>query len=234
MNNQTYVLLVSADAEWRVVADEFRPTHLERTPLGETFAADVLVQGQTIPVRFFHGGWGKIAAAASAQFVIDTYKPVLMLNIGTCGGFDDTTRGDVVLANKTIVYDIIEQMGDPAEAIQAFTTDLPTDWLGQDLPEHTTRNVLLSADRDIVQTDIAILRKMYGASAADWESGAIAWTAQRNNTPVIILRGVSDTVSEAEAHAYGNTEHFEQGTRIVMQKLLADLPFYIQRWQETR
>ncbi len=36
---------------------------------------------------FFHGGWGKIDAAGSAQYVIDTFRPGLIVNIGNAGGF---------------------------------------------------------------------------------------------------------------------------------------------------
>lgn len=47
---------------------------------------------------FFHGGWGKIAAVASAQYVIDRWSPELLVNLGTCGGFEgEITKGTIIL-----------------------------------------------------------------------------------------------------------------------------------------
>jgi len=47
---------------------------------------------------------------------------------------------------------------------------------------------------DIMAEDIAPLVEKYDAMAADWESGAIAWVAKKNNQRLLILRGVSDLV----------------------------------------
>ena len=66
--------------------------------------------------------------------------------------------------------------------------------------------------------------------AGDWESGAIAWTARRNEVPVLILRGVTDLVGEGGGEAYGNLALFEEGSRAVMKRLLDDLPFWLARW----
>ena len=73
----------------------------------------------------FHGGWGKIAAAASTQFIIDQFHPELLINLGTCGGFaGNVETGTIILVERTLVYDILEQMGDGAEAIRHYSTSL--------------------------------------------------------------------------------------------------------------
>ena len=51
-----------------------------------------------------------------------------------------------------------------------------------------------------------MLIEKYNAVAADWESGAIAWVAKKNNTRVLILRGVSDLVDDSGGEAYGNLD----------------------------
>lgn len=61
----------------------------------------------------------------------------------------------------------------------------------------------------------------------DWESGAIAWVANRNNVPVLILRGVTDLVSLDKAEAEGNLSLFRDNARQVMQGLVRDLPQYL-------
>jgi adenosylhomocysteine nucleosidase len=76
-------------------------------------------------VIFFHGGYGKVSAAASTQYAITRWHPRLIVNLGTCGGFGPTRKvGDVVLASQTIIYDIVEQMGDPDETIHDYSTTL--------------------------------------------------------------------------------------------------------------
>jgi len=79
------VVVVSADAEWAALLDLVTPRKLERRPLGVFFVAD-LDNGR--PVLFFHTGWGKIAAAAATAFVLESWGPRLLINLGTCGGFD--------------------------------------------------------------------------------------------------------------------------------------------------
>ncbi len=79
---------------------------------------------------YFHGGWGKISAAATTQYVIDHFQPDLLVNLGTCGGFEGRiARGTIILVTKTIVYDIIEQMSEPEEAIAHYSTELDLSWL---------------------------------------------------------------------------------------------------------
>ena len=170
---------------------------------------------------FFQGGWGKIAAAASTQFVIDRWKPKLLINLGTCGGFDgQIERGEILLVEKTIVYDIIEQMGDAQQAIEHYTTEIDLSWLGEPFPLAVRRSLLVSGDRDLLSKDVPDLAARYGAVAGDWESAAIAWTAARNQTPVLILRGVTDLVSEGGGEAYGDYGLFVEKTREVMNLLV--------------
>ena len=66
----------------------------------------------------------------------------------------------------------------------------------------------------------------YAAVAADWESGSIAWTARRNNTACVILRGVSDIVSQKGGEIY-ETGEFHHRAEEIMFALLQALPDWI-------
>lgn len=223
MNNLPMVL-ISANAEWRVVEKLFPGVEYDRTPYGKTFEAEI--GGKRF--RFLHGGWGKIAAAASTQFAIDHFQPAMLINLGTCGGFEGRIeRGDIVLAEKTLVYDIIEQMGDFDEHIAHYTSTLDLSWLPHPTPLPVVRTLLVSGDRDLMIEEIPSLAEKYGAVAGDWESGAIAWTAARNHTRLLILRGVSDLVSANGGEAYGNLAFFEQATLSIMQRLVDSLPGWV-------
>jgi adenosylhomocysteine nucleosidase len=224
--SEQIIVLISSDSEWRIVKNALPRIKESKTPYGERLIARL---GQR-ELTFFHGGWGKISAAASTQYAIDCLNPKLLVNIGTCGSFHKSMRrGDVILANKTLVYDIIEQMGSPEEAINAYSTEIDISW-AQNF-ESVHRGVLISADRDIIQDDVQGLRRKYNAVAADWESGAIAWVAKKNDIPVLILRGVSDIVSATESLAYGDLNHFEEGADMVMKRLLDILPEFLDIWE---
>jgi nucleoside phosphorylase len=95
------------------------------------------------------------------------------------------------------------------------------------LPHPVQRGLLVSADRDILAADIPGLVEKYGASAADWESGAIAWVAKRNGVRCLILGGVTDLVSANGGEAYGNIGLFHENTKMVMERLIEHLPDWL-------
>jgi adenosylhomocysteine nucleosidase len=197
------VVLVSAEAEWRPVKAHLRPKEVTSTPVGESFRAR-LAPGAPF-VTFLHGGYGKVAAAASAQYAVDQLRPALLVNLGTCGGFEGASRvGDVLLASETVVYDVVERMGDPVEAIADFSSVLPTRW-PQALRSRVRVERLLSGDRDLDPAEVSELRRRFGGAGGDWESGAIAFVARRNRVPLLVLRAVSDVVApEGGSPTYGN------------------------------
>jgi adenosylhomocysteine nucleosidase len=220
------VVIISANAEWRVVKELYPNLEIQRSPYGEF--ADL--QLSTFNLQLFHGGWGKISAAATAQYAIDHFKPDLLINLGTCGGFAGRIEtGTIILVERTLVYDIIEQMGDGAEAIEHYSTKIDLSWLdgGRRTEDGVVRGLLVSADRDIVVDDIPMLIEKYDAVAADWESGAIAWVAQKNHVRVLILRAVSDLVGGDGGEVYGNIELFHERTKTMMRELFRQLPEWL-------
>ena len=218
------LVIISADGEWRAVKSFYPEADIQQSPFGEYF--DIGFDNRR--VMFFHGGWGKISAAATTQYVIDQYKPDLLLNLGTCGGFEGRIeRGTIVLVEKTIVYDIFEQMTDGSEEIAFYTTELDLSWLPRVLPFPVLRGLLVSGDRDILIEDIPMLIQKYQAVAADWESGAIAWVAKRNSVRSLILRGVTDLVGASGGESYGDYELFIQRTKEIMKKLFDQLPKWL-------
>jgi adenosylhomocysteine nucleosidase len=218
------VVLISANAEWRSVRALFPAIEIQVSPFGEW-----LESGEySSPVIFFHGGWGKISAAATAQYAIYYFQPDVLINLGTCGGFEGRIRaGTIILVEKTIVYDIVEQMADADEAVAHYSTEMDLSWLKGPLPGDVQRGLLVSADRDIIVSDIPVLVERYGAVAADWESGAIAWVANKNRVRCLILRGVSDLVGSGGGEAYGNLDLFHQRTDQIMKGLIHNLPAWI-------
>lgn len=223
------VVVISAGTEWRCVKDLVKPATLDRTPFGESF--EHAIEGAR--VTFCHGGWGKIDAAASAQFIISTMQPALLINLGTCGGIRGrAAKGDLFLIERTIVYDILERMTDPDAALRHYTTDLDYAWLKDAVPGGLQRATILSADRDGRPEDVAELVQKHDARIVDWESGAIARVCKLNRVPCVIVRGVTDLVDSSGSEADGNLSTYREGTQAVMPKLLETLPFWIKAFGE--
>ncbi len=220
------IILISANSEWRTVKKILSPSAFYEYPYGRYFEHRV----EANPVSFFHSGWGKVSSAAALQYIIDHHAPDFLLNLGTCGGFDPSlTPGEIILVERTWIYDIVELMGDTGAAQAYF--DLSLSFPAQ-TPFPVRRGAIASADSDLLPAKIPDLAAK-GAIAADWESGALAWVAARNGIPLLILRGVSDLVTPEGGEAYGNVDLVRDRTAIIMQTLLEQLPAWLD-WLASR
>ncbi|MDH3976796.1 MAG: 5'-methylthioadenosine/S-adenosylhomocysteine nucleosidase [Deltaproteobacteria bacterium] len=220
------VILICSSAEWRIVLEFFPQTELEKSPFGEFFKYELKAR----PVVFLHSGYGKIAAAASTQYIIDHFKPKLLVNLGTCGGFEGKVElGQILLAQRTVVYDILERMLDADAAIAEHSSQLDLTFIEAPFPLTVHLATLASADRDLVPGEIADLKTRYKAVAGDWESGAIAYVASRNGVPCLILRGVTDITGPNKGETDGNFELFAERTKPIMRRLLNSLNSWIEQ-----
>lgn len=225
-----YAVLISANAEWSAVCQIYPKELHHHSPWGDYFFKNISLGNREVQVLFFHGGWGKVAAAGSTQYVISTFQPEVLINLGTCGGFPEVTNlFDVLLVQKTVIYDIYEAMGDSQEAIADYTTTLDLAWLPQPYPTPVKTACLASADKDLQVGDITKLQAQYQAIAGDWETGAIAYTAHRNRRKLLILRAVSDIVGVQGSDLYNNENLFKERCVLVMKQLLDILPQWLDK-----
>ena len=67
MNELPVVVIISAQSEWRTVREGLTTVSAHAGPFGEWFETSI----QDHRVVFVHGGWGKIAAAASVQWALE-------------------------------------------------------------------------------------------------------------------------------------------------------------------
>lgn len=220
-------VIISANSEWRAALEYLDPVSLLPNPFSEHFFSEVNEK----PVVFLHGGWGKVSAAATAQYCIDTWHPEVLINLGTCGGLAGAIKaGDTLLVNETVIYDIYERMSDPEAAVHFYTTSLDLSFITQPYPLPVLVGRLASADQDIDPKLVPVLRDQFHVAAADWESASIAWVVQHNAIPCLILRTVSDLVSETGGEIYfDGAAQFSERSREIMQKLIESLPAWIEK-----
>jgi len=223
-------ILISAGTEWRATLPYFPDTAVQPSPYGDYFRAAINDED----VIFLNSGWGKVASAGATQYAIDHWGPRLLINLGTCGGVEGAVKlNDVILTKETVIYDIIEGMSSYEDAIEHYSVQANLDWLGSRLPFEVKRLKLYSADRDIRPEDVTGLLKKFGAAVADWESGAFAWICSQNQVDWLVLRSVTDLVSEQYGEALGNADLWRQRTREVMGALVSYLPWLLERYHKT-
>lgn len=216
------VVLISAIAEWKAVKEIFPQLTVEDSAYGESAVLNLT----GYDLKLYHSGWGKIASAGMMQYVTDHDQPDLVVNLGTCGGFEGlVNQGDIILVERTFIYDIVELMGD-LNIIDYYASTLDLSWLPKPYPHPVRPGMIASADSDLPPNKIAFLKE-HGAIVGDWESGALAWVAAKNKQKLLILRGVSDLVSEEVGEAYDNLALFEERTKGVMRELFRQLPDWL-------
>lgn len=222
------VIMINAEVEWRVALGYYGVESSGTGPYA-SFRQSINDSDRIHPVVFVYSGSGKIAAAAASQFAVDRWSPSLLVNVGTCGGFDgDVAEGDVILVQRTAVYDICEQSGGQQNMEARFTTDLKLPWQVPPFPMNAKPGIIVSADRDLVPAEIPDLRESFGAVAADWESASIAYVVRTiNKIDCLILRSVSDVVGHAGSLIYESNTVFEHQVRKVLPPLLETLPEWL-------
>ena len=219
IQNPKIIILISANAEWKVIKELFPGEQYTTTPWGEYFVDELNTREDNKPVIFFHEGWGKVSAAGATQYAIDKWNPDVLINLGTCGGFEGAVnKFEILLVDRTIICDI-------REAIEGYSTTIDLSWIN--FPDSIRKTVMVSADKDLIPHELEILKRNYNAIAGDWETGTIAYTSLRNKKKLLILRGVTDLVNDSTGEAYGNNYVFVSGTEVVMKKLVDDLPAWL-------
>jgi len=225
------VVLICADDEWKVLKEIVQLDEIKPSPFGEWFIQGIIVKDAEVPLIFFQTGCGKIPAAAATQYALDVWRPKLVINLGTCGGFEGSVKkGDILIAHRTVVYDIHERSGRQNEQVAKYATDLDLSWLGEPYPLNAVPAIFASADQDLDQKNVGPLNKEHRAVAADWESGAIAYVAwKKNNTKCLIVRGVSDIVGKGGSEIYETPNKFVESVKQIIPRLLKALPAWVSK-----
>lgn len=155
-------------------------------------------------------GAGEIAASATAQYLITKYNVSLLVNFGVCGGLTaDMRLQRTILVEKAVHYDF--DASPFYKIAPARYPDYPDIYIPATASlvalasqtEPTLKPVICASGDKFIE-DPAIKEKLhrdYGAEICEMESAGILLTANRNQIPALLIKGVSDSVS-------GNAEEF--------------------------
>ncbi len=188
---------------------------------GRTFVTGRLSGQEAVVVQ---SGIGKVAAAITAQLLIDRFGVDALINTGMAGGLDRRLAiKDVVVSTGALQHDFdLTAFGHTRGYLYGPQDSVPTLFAAdQSLVERAVaaaRAVLPAGSKvlcgtvasgDIFVADDALkaaIRDTFGAAATEMEGAAIAQTAAENGVPFVLLRTISDL---AEQHAYADFSEME-------------------------
>ncbi len=171
-------------------------------------------------------GIGKVAAAITAQMLIDRFGVTALLNTGMAGGLDRRLAvKDLVVATGALQHDFdltafghvrgyLTGEDDQKPTIFACDTALVEQAIKAAeavLPDGSKAITGTVASGDIFVDDSAlkaILRDDFGAAAAEMEGAAIAQTAVANGIPFVILRTISDLAEQEASVSFDEMERY--------------------------
>ena len=185
-----------------------------------------------VHIIVMRGGVGKIHAAASTQYAILTWRPVLYTVLGTAGAVSPHLQElDLILATRTIVHDFNPHIAPGGNTLIAdHTIDLPPLWDQCLFPFPMQHGVITTGDMDVTQQNVERLRVHYNAAIADWESGAIAKVCSLNQLPCVIVRGVTDIPTRTPDEQY---QRYRHNTPVVMHRAWQTILVCIQHYLDT-
>lgn len=163
-----------------------------------------------VDVVLFRCSIGKVNAAVGTTLLLDKFKPDYLINTGVAGGFpDDVKIGDVVISSEVRHYDADAtafeyEIGQIPKMPPAYHADKHLLKLAhQTFSSNHNMTVhcgtILSGD-SFVHTPKQITyigEKFPKVMAVEMEGAAIAQTAFLFDVPFILIRSISDKVSES-------------------------------------
>jgi adenosylhomocysteine nucleosidase len=138
-------------------------------------------------VVLVESGLGRPRAAKATHALIDAYRPRLVVSSGFAGGLDGRLkRYELIAADSLVSAEGGEITLDPAPIAP---------WLKEVSDLHRGR--LLTLDR-IVRTseEKRLLGEKHRALAVDMESFAVADVCRERNVPFLVVRAISDAVTD--------------------------------------
>ena len=181
--------------------------------LKEENYADLKIFTGTINGKFVilaQSGVGKVNAALNTQYIIDIYKPSIIINTGVAGGISDGLDiGDVVIGTYLVQHDFDVTVLGYAKGYMCtgIERDKPTKYycdkelvekfqscLEQNMSKQKIHlGIIASGDKFVSGKETKKeINEYFGAIAVEMEGCAVAQVATRNKIPVVVTRAISD------------------------------------------
>ena len=194
-----------------------------RDKAGRRFAVGTLSGKEAVVVQ---SGIGKVAAAITAQILVDEFGVDALLNTGMAGGLDSRLEvKDLVIATAALQHDFdITAFGHARGFMYGEDDTKPTLFVADEALREKAKiaaeavlpagskaidGVIASGDIFVDNTALKLeLRDGFGAAAAEMEGAAIAQAATANGVPFVILRTISDLADHQANVSFDELEQY--------------------------
>lgn len=186
-------------------------------------------QGQEIVL--LKSGIGKVNAAMSTTILLQHYKPELVINTGSAGGFDkDLEVGSIVISNEVRHHDVDVtafgyEMGQVPQMPAAFQSNPELVELAEKAVselEELPYAVGLIATGDSFMNDPERVESVRGhfpaMKAAEMEAAAVAQVCYQFDTAFVVIRALSDIAGKESSVSFDEflPKAAEHSTKIVL------------------
>lgn len=165
---------------------------------------------------------GTQAATLNAHIITSNYKPDLIINCGTAGGFakKGAEIGDVYIADKEICFHD-RRIDLPGGFIPYAKGSFPV-LENSDLISSVNlkTGIISSSDAlDFNDTDLKIMQEN-NASVKEMEAAAIAWVCEINNQKFTAIKAITDIVDGEHATGEEFLRNFEMASFALKEKMI--------------
>lgn len=160
-------------------------------------------------VVLLKSGIGKVAAALSTAVLLEKYKPDVIINAGSAGGFSKNLKvGDIVISSDVVHHDVdVTAFGYKFGQVPAMPETFVADEKLVELAvEGASKLTDVAFEKGLIGTgDIfihtpearaAIAQKFPNIMAGEMEAAAIAQVAHMFGTPFVVVRSLSDIAGD--------------------------------------
>lgn len=174
---------------------------------------------------------GTQAATLNAHIVINNYKPDLIINCGTAGGFKAKGGeiGDVYIANEKVCFH--DRRIDLPGGYQDYAAGNFPCINSIDLAKKfgLKQGIISSSDAlDFNETDLQIM-KANNTSVKEMEAAAIAWVCELNNQKFTAIKAITDIVDGPHATGEEFLKNFVQASHALKEKIILVLSELLNR-----
>jgi adenosylhomocysteine nucleosidase len=166
-------------------------------------------------VILLKSGIGKVNAAMSTTILLEKYRPDIVINTGSAGGFDASLEvGAIVISDEVRHHDVDVtafgyEMGQVPDLPAAFLSDEKLRKLAEEtvseLGEHQFATGLI-ATGDSFMSDAERVELVRGyfpqMKAAEMEAAAVAQVCHQFEVPFVIIRSLSDIAGKESSISF--------------------------------
>ncbi|WOV88788.1 5'-methylthioadenosine/S-adenosylhomocysteine nucleosidase [Sporosarcina oncorhynchi] len=182
-------------------------------------------------------GIGKVNAAIATTLVIQQFKPDVVLNTGSAGGFGASLEiGTVVISDEVTHHDVDVTafgyvLGQVPGMPETFRSDKKLIDIAkaavEQIGEHPHATGLI-ASGDVFMSDlerVEVVRKQFPSMiAAEMEAAAVAQVCHQFDTPFVVIRALSDIAGKDSSISFDEflpiaAKHSSEIVREVISKL---------------